>query len=119
MFYCIKLKFIAMIIMYISRFLTQIEIHPGCKIGKNLFIDHGNGVVIGETAIIGDNCLIYHQVTLGNKYIKKGKRHPTIKDNVILGAGCKILGDIEIGNNTIVGANAVVTKSLEESTIYK
>ena len=103
-----------MIIMYISRFLTQIEIHPGCKIGKNLFIDHGNGVVIGETAIIGDNCLIYHQVTLGNKYIKKGKRHPTIKDNVILGAGCKILGDIEIGNNTIVGANAVVTKSLEE-----
>ena len=95
-----------------SRFLTGIEIHPAAKIGKNLFIDHGMGVVIGETSEIGDNVLIYHGVTLGGTSLKKGKRHPTIEDDVIIGAGAKVLGPIIIGKGSRVGSNAVVTKDV-------
>lgn len=94
---------------------TGIEIHPGAQIGKNLFIDHGMGVVIGETAIIGDDVLIYHGVTLGGTGKEKGKRHPTIGDNVIIGAGAKILGNIRIGDNVKVGANAVILKDVENN----
>jgi serine O-acetyltransferase len=91
-----------------SRILTGVEIHPKAKIGKNLFIDHGAGVVIGETVIIGDNVTIYQGVTLGGKNYKKVKRHPTIGNNVIIGAGAKVLGDIEIGNGVKIGAGAIV-----------
>lgn len=116
LFYKIKLYFIARLISSIGKFLTGIEIHPGAKIGKRLFIDHGYGVVIGETAIIGDDCLIYHQVTLGGTGNEKAfKRHPTIGNNVMLGAGSKILGNIKIGNNVKIGANAVVTKDIEDN----
>ena len=90
------------------RFFTGIEIHPGAKIGKGLFIDHGNGVVIGETAIIGDDCLLYQGVTLGGTGKEKGKRHPTVGNNVVIGGGAKILGNITVGDNSYVGANAVV-----------
>ena len=112
----IKLNFIAKIIAYISRMITGIEIHPAAKIGKNLFIDHGVGVVIGETSIIGNNVLIYHGVTLGGTSLKKGKRHPTINDDAIIGAGAKILGPITIGKQSRVGANAVVTRNVESFT---
>jgi serine O-acetyltransferase len=95
-----------------SRFLTGIEIHPGAVIGRRVVIDHGMGVVIGETAIVGDDVLIYHGVTLGGKVNARVKRHPTVGNNVLLGAGAKILGDIEIGNGAQIGANAVVTKSV-------
>ncbi len=114
MLWTIKLSFFAKAIAYISRMLTGIEIHPAAKIGKNLFIDHGMGVVIGETSIVGDNVLIYHGVTLGGTSLKKGKRHPTIKDDAIIGAGAKILGPIIIGRSARVGANAVVTKNVED-----
>ena len=93
-----------------TRFLTGIEIHPGAKIGRRFFIDHGMGVVIGETAEVGDDVMLYHGVTLGGKSRGKGKRHPTIADGVAIGAGAKILGPIIIGTGSIVGANAVVTK---------
>ena len=96
--------------------ITGIEIHPAAKIGKNLFIDHGLGVVIGETSIIGNNVLIYHGVTLGGTSLKKGKRHPTINDDAIIGAGAKILGPITIGKQSRVGANAVVTRNVESFT---
>ena len=114
LFWVIKLKFIAEIISSIARFLTGIEIHPGAKIGKRLFIDHGMGVVIGETSIIGNDCTIYHGVTLGANKANKSKRHPTIKDNVIIGSHAQVIGDIVINNNVIIGSNAVVTKSVEE-----
>ena len=107
-FYKIKLKFIAQFIMYRVRVKFAIDIHPACTIGKRLFIDHGQGVVIGETSIIGDDCTIYHGVTLGGRSFKKGKRHPTIKNNVMVGAGAKILGNITIGDNAKIGANTVV-----------
>ena len=94
---------------------TGIEIHPGAIIGKGLFIDHGTGVVIGETAIIGDNCTIYHQVTLGGTGKESIKRHPTIKDNVLIGAGSKVLGNITIGNNVKIGANSVVLDNVEDN----
>ena len=113
-FWVLKLSFFAKIIAYISRMITGIEIHPAAKIGKNLFIDHGMGVVIGETSIIGNNVLIYHGVTLGGTSLNKGKRHPTIKDNVIIGAGAKILGPITLGKQSRVGANAVVTRNVED-----
>ena len=113
-FWILKLSFFAKIIAYISRMITGIEIHPAAKIGKNLFIDHGMGVVIGETSIIGNNVLIYHGVTLGGTSLKKGKRHPTIKDDAIIGAGAKILGPITLGKQSRVGANAVVTRNVEE-----
>ena len=114
LFWMIKLKFIAELITLISRFLTGIEIHPGAKIGKRLFIDHGMGVVIGETAIIGDDCTIYHGVTLGANTSNRKKRHPTIKNNVIIGSHAQIIGDIIINDNVIIGSNAIVTKSVEE-----
>ena len=95
----IKLYFIARLISQIGRFITGIEIHPGAKIGNRLFIDHGMGVVIGETAVIGNDCTIFHGVTLGGTGKDKNKRHPTLKNNVIVGCGAQILGNITIGNN--------------------
>lgn len=94
---------------------TGIEIHPGATIGRSLFIDHGSGVVIGETAIIGDNCTMYHGVTLGTTGKEKGKRHPTIGNNVYIGTGAKILGNISIGDNVKIGANAVVLRDVEKN----
>ncbi len=104
--------FWAKYIMEKAKRKTGIEIHPGAKIGKGLFIDHGFGVVIGETAEIGDNVTIYHGVTLGGTGKEKGKRHPTIGNNVFIGAGAKILGNIKIGNNVKIGANAVVLEDV-------
>ena len=115
-FYKIKLKFIAHFLMYIVRVKFSIDIHPGCKIGKRLFIDHGMGVVIGETAEIGDDCTFYQNVTLGGTGKDKGKRHPTIGSNVMIGAGAKVLGNITIGNNCKVGANTVVLSSIPDDT---
>ncbi|EOU1902667.1 serine O-acetyltransferase [Clostridium perfringens] len=110
--YKIKLFFLARLISQLGRFFTGIEIHPGAKIGKGLFIDHGMGVVIGETAEIGDNVTIYHGVTLGGTGKDKGKRHPTIGNNVIIGCGAKILGPISIGDRAKIGANSVVLKNV-------
>lgn len=107
-------RFLSKIVSQIARFFTGIEIHPACLIGKGLFIDHGMGVVIGETAIIGDDCTIFHGVTLGGKGNEKGKRHPTLQNNVFVGAGAKILGNIEIGNNVKIGANAVVLTDISD-----
>ena len=111
-----KLYFLARLISQYARFLTGIEIHPGACIGNKVFFDHGVGVVVGETAIIGDNCTIYHGVTLGGISLEGKKRHPTIGDNVVLGAGCKILGNITIGANSKVGANSVVLKDAPENS---
>ena len=111
-----NLKTLARFISHINRFLTGIEIHPGAKIGKRFFIDHGMGVVIGETTEIGDDVTIYHQVTLGGVSTKKGKRHPTIGNNVVIGAGAKILGPIKIGNNVKIGANSVVIKDVPDNS---
>jgi len=110
--YKLKVPFIPRLISQISRFLTGIEIHPGAKIGKGFFIDHGAGVVIGETAEIGDNVTIYQGVTLGGTGKEKGKRHPTVGNNVIIGAEAVILGNITIGDNSRIGAGALVTKSV-------
>jgi serine O-acetyltransferase len=107
-----RMFFFARLISQISRQMTGIEIHPGAKIGKGVFIDHGMGVVIGETAIIGDNVLLYQGVTLGGTGLEKGKRHPTIGNNVVIGTGAKVLGDITIGDNSYIGANAVVIKDV-------
>lgn len=109
-FYERKQYVIARIISQHARNKTGIEIHPGAQIGKGLFIDHGMGVVIGETTIIGDNCLLYQGVTLGGTGKDKGKRHPTLGNNVMVGAGAKVLGPIEIGDNVKIAANAVVLK---------
>lgn len=111
-----KLFFLARLISQIGRFFTGIEIHPGAKIGKRLFIDHGMGIVIGETAEVGDDCTIYHQVTLGGTGKDKNKRHPTIGNNVMVGAGSKVLGPIKIGNNVKIGAGAVVLHNVENNT---
>lgn len=111
-FYHIHFHFIARMISQFARFLTGIEIHPGATIGKGLFIDHGMGVVIGETTIIGENVKLFHGVTLGGTGTNHGKRHPTIEDNVTIGAGAKVLGDITIGVNSKIGANAVVLKDI-------
>jgi serine O-acetyltransferase len=111
-FYKIKLFFMARLISQISRHFTGIEIHPGATIGKGLFIDHGMGVVIGETAEIGDNVTMYHGVTLGGTGKNKGKRHPTVGNNVIIGSGAKVLGPINLGDNVKIGANAVVLKDI-------
>ncbi|MDP8259403.1 MAG: serine O-acetyltransferase [Candidatus Gygaella obscura] len=111
-FWKLKLLFIARLISQFSRFLTGIEIHPQAKIGKGIFIDHGMGIVIGETTVIEDNVLIYQGVTLGGTGVRKGKRHPTIGKNVVIGAGAKVLGDIMIGENSYIGANAVVIKDV-------
>lgn len=107
-----KWFFIARLISQFSRWLTGIEIHPGAKIGRGLFIDHGMGVVIGETAEIGDHVTIYQGVTLGGTGKEKGKRHPTLRDNVLVGVGAKVLGSIEIGENSKIGAGAVVVHSV-------
>ncbi len=114
-FYKIKLKFIARLISTVGRRRTGIEIHPAAKIGKNLFIDHGIGVVIGETAVVGNNCTIYQGVTLGGTGKEHNKRHPTLGDNVIVGAGAKVLGNITIGNNVKIGANSVVLKDVPDN----
>ena len=107
-----KLYFPARIVSQWSRFYTNIEIHPGATIGRRFFIDHGAGVVIGETAIIGDDVLMYHQVTLGGTSLERTKRHPTIGDNVLIGMGAKIIGNITIGDGARIGANSVVTRSV-------
>ena len=119
-----KFDLIARIISQFSRFLTGIEIHPGAKIGKNLFIDHGMGVVIGETSEIGDNVTIYHMVTLGgispsinSNNQRNIKRHPTLMNNVVVGSGAQILGPVVVGKNSKIGANAVVTKNVEENAV--
>lgn len=111
-FYRKRCFFIARLTSQISRFITGIEIHPGAKIGKHLFIDHGMGVVIGETAEIGNNVTLFHNVTLGGLSINAKKRHPTLEDNVIVGTGATILGDITIGTGAKIGANSVVLKSV-------
>lgn len=110
-------KFIGRAISQTFRALTGIEIHPGAMIGKRLFIDHGMGVVIGETAKIGDDVTLYHGVTLGGVSWHKGKRHPTLEDGVVVGAGAKILGNITIGEDSRVGANAVVVKSVPSQSV--
>ncbi len=105
-------KKLARFIMAINQFITNIDIHPGATIGENVFIDHGIGVVIGETAIVGNNVTIYQGVTLGGVSLNPGKRHPTIEDDVIIGAGAKILGNITIGKGSKIGANSVVVKDV-------
>ena len=107
--------FTARLISQISRFLTGIEIHPGAQIGRRFFIDHGMGIVIGETAEIGDDVMLFHQVTLGGTGKDKGKRHPTIENNVIISAGVKVLGPIVIGENSKIGANAVVLHDIPKN----
>lgn len=103
-----RLKTLARVNAQLSRCVTGIEIHPGATIGRRLFIDHGMGVVIGETAVIGDDVAMYHGVTLGGKGSRTGKRHPTIEDGVVIGAGAQVLGDITVGARSTIGANAVV-----------
>ena len=110
--YLLKVPFLPRFLSEMMRFFTGIEIHPGARIGRGLFIDHGNGVVIGETAIIGDNVLLYQGVTLGGTGKEKGKRHPSIGNNVVIGAGAKVLGNISAGDNSYIGANAVVVKDV-------
>ena len=119
-----KFHLVARIISQFSRFLTGIEIHPRANIGKNLFIDHGMGVVIGETSEIGDNVTIYHMATLGgispsvnSNEQRNVKRHPTLKDNVVVGSGAQILGPVTVGKNAKIGANAVVTKDVPENAV--
>ena len=119
-----KFHLVARIISQFSRFLTGIEIHPKAKIGKNLFIDHGMGVVIGETSEIGDNVTIYHMATLGgispsvnSNEQRNIKRHPTLKDNVVVGSGAQILGPVTVGKNAKIGANAVVTKDVPDNAV--
>jgi serine O-acetyltransferase len=116
--YRLRIPVLPRLISQLARLLTQIEIHPGAKIGKRFFIDHGNGVVIGETAEIGENVTIFQGVTLGGTGKEKGKRHPSIGNNVVIGAGAIILGAIHIGDNARIGAGAVVTKSVPpDSTV--
>ena len=119
-----KFNLVARIISQFSRFLTGIELHPNAKVGKNLFIDHGMGVVIGETSEIGDNVTIYHMVTLGgispsinSDDQRNTKRHPTLMDNVVVGSGAQILGPVVVGKNAKIGANAVVTKDVDENSV--
>ncbi|MFN8847467.1 MAG: serine O-acetyltransferase [Bdellovibrionales bacterium] len=114
-----KLFFLARFISELARALTGIEIHPGAKIGKCLVIDHGMGVVIGETAEIGDNCIIFHGVTLGGLRFDPIKRHPTVGNRVMIGTGAKVLGPVLIGDDARIGANAVVTKNVEPKTTVK
>jgi serine O-acetyltransferase len=113
----IKLFWLGRSISHLARFLTGIEIHPGAVIGRRFFIDHGMGVVIGETSIIGDDCTLYHGVTLGGTSWKQGKRHPTLKNNVVIGAGAKVLGPITIDTGAKIGSNAVVVKDIPKNAI--
>ena len=115
-----KLLFLARLVSQIGRFFTGIEIHPGAKIGKRLFIDHGMGIVIGETATIGNDCTIYHNATLGGTGKDKNKRHPDIGNNVMVGAGAKVLGPIRIGNDVKIGANSIVLTDIPDNvTVVK
>ncbi|NOY13021.1 MAG: serine O-acetyltransferase [Deltaproteobacteria bacterium] len=114
-FWTHRLYFLGRFTSHIGRFLTGIEIHPGARIGRGFFIDHGMGVVIGETAEIGENCTLYHGVTLGGTSWAKEKRHPTLGDNVVVGSGAKILGPFKVGDNSKVGSNSVVVKEVPPS----
>lgn len=116
-FYVLKVPILPRFISYVNRFLTGIDIHPGAKIGKNLFIDHGHGVVIGETAIVGNNVTLFHGVTLGGRRFERVKRHPTVGNNVLIGTGAKILGNIRIGDNVKIGAGSIVVNDLAEEKI--
>jgi len=111
------LKLLARWLSHVTRFMTGIEIHPGAQIGRGFFIDHGMGVVIGETAVIGKCVTLYHGVTLGGTSLEKGKRHPTLEDEVVVGAGAKILGNITIGAHSRIGANAVVVRSVPPNSV--
>lgn len=111
----IRLRWLARASSHIGRLLTGIEIHPGAKIGRRFFIDHGMGVVIGETAQIGNDCTLYHGVTLGGTSWETGKRHPTVEDGVVIGAGAKILGPVTIGTNARIGSNAVVVRDVPKN----
>lgn len=116
--YRMRIPFFPRLLSQTVRFLTGVEIHPGARIGRGFFIDHGNGVVIGETAEIGENVLMFHQVTLGNSAVaSRGKRHPSIGNRVVIGAGAKILGPIGIGDNTQIGAGSVVTKDVPSDAV--
>lgn len=115
-FYEHHMFFIARLISQLARFCTLIEIHPGAQLGHGILIDHGSGVVIGETAVVGDNCTIYQGVTLGGVGTQKGKRHPTLGNNVTVGAGAKILGSFEVGDNCSIAANAVLLRQLDENS---
>ena len=114
--YSLRLYFVARMISEINRFLTGVEIHPGARVGQRLVIDHGMGIVIGETAEIGDDCIIFHGVTLGGMHFEPVKRHPTVGNNVMIGTGALILGPIKIGDNCKIGANATITKSVPAGT---
>jgi len=111
-----KLPLLPRVLSQLTRNITGIEIHPGAKIGRGVFIDHGMGVVIGETSEIGDRCLLYQGVTLGGTGKDSGKRHPTLQENVVVGAGAKVLGAIKIGSNTRIGAGSVVVKNVEKNS---
>ncbi len=115
-FYKLKLYPIAFVLYYLTRVLYSVDIHPGAKIAPGVVIDHGTGVVIGPTASVGKGTVIYHNVTLGAKYITSGKRHPDVGENVIIGAGAKILGPVKIGDNSKIGANAVVLVNVPENS---
>ncbi len=112
LFFKLKVPFLPRLLSQVARFFTGIEIHPGAQIGEALFIDHGMGVVIGETSVVGRNVTLYQGVTLGGTGKEKGKRHPNIGDNVVVGTGAKILGNITVGENSYIGANAVVLKDV-------
>lgn len=112
----LRIPLIPRVLSQFVRFLTGVEIHPGAKIGPGFFIDHGMGVVIGETTEIGENVTLYQDVTLGGTGIERGKRHPTIGDNVVIGAGAKVLGNIQIGNNVKIGAGSVVVRSVPDNS---
>ncbi len=114
--WCRGFKWLARVLSNVARLFSGIEIHPGAKIGRRFFIDHGMGVVIGETAEIGDDCTLYHGVTLGGTSWQKGKRHPTLCNNVVIGAGAKVLGPITLNDGARVGSNAVVVKDVPENT---
>ncbi|MHA1715601.1 MAG: serine O-acetyltransferase [Promethearchaeota archaeon] len=116
-FWIAGIPFIPRFISHVARQITGIEIHPGAKIGKDFFIDHGGGVVIGETTEIGDNCLLYQGVTLGGTSDRREKRHPTLKNNVVVGAGAKIIGPVIIGNNVKIGANSVVIHDVPNNSV--
>lgn len=109
-----KFKLVARVWSNLTRTATGIEIHPGATIGRRFFIDHGMGVVIGETSVIGDDVMMYHDVTLGARSYKKAKRHPTVGNGVVIGAGARIIGDVTIGSNAVIGANTLITQDVAE-----
>lgn len=115
--YKFKLPLLPRMISYFNRFFTGVDIHPAAQIGENLFIDHAHGIVIGETAIIGNNVTIFHGVTLGSRHLHSGKRHPTIGNDVLIGSGAKILGNIKIGDHAKIGAGSIVIKNVPEYAI--